>query len=266
METPAKTKGIPASALKIIAIIFMVLDTLVALLFRMNVIGALTAVICCFLLTEGLDHTISRRGYLLRLAVFAIMSEIPFDLINFGTFNILYQNAAFALALALLTLIAVDAVMKKWRSVPLALLITLLGMAVSELVRADYGCIMVMTAVFFYFFKKKREKKALFIMGGTLLYAAGLVMHDLCDRFFVTLWDKTLSGDIRLFPYTMILYPFIIIFAVAGLVILLFYNGKKGYQPAKIGYYLVYPLHMFLIPPVVFLIGLVIYELQLIAK
>ena len=259
METSAKTKGIPASTLKVIAIIFMVIGTFSAPFLRVgvDVFGALTVVLCCFLLTEGLDHTISRRGYLLRLAVFAIMSEIPFDLINFGTFNILYQNAAFALALSLLTIMAVDAVMKKWHSVPAALLPAFLGMAVSELIRADYGCIAVMTTVFFYFLKEKRERKAEFIAGGVVVYTIGLVIHDLCDLFFASLWDKTLSGDVRLFPYTMIWYPFIILFVVAGLVFLFFYNGKKGYQPAKIGYYLFYPLHMLLFPLIVFFINLV---------
>jgi hypothetical protein len=263
METPAKTKGIPASALKIIAIIFMVLGSLTTLLLRVDLFGALAAVLCCFMLTEGLEHTISRRAYLLRLTVFAVMSEIPFDLCNFGTLNVLYQNAAFALIIALLTIMAVDAVMKKWHSVPLSMLITLLGMAVSELIRADYGCIMVMTAVFFYFLKEKREQKAAFIAGGVAVYITGLVINDLCDLFFVMLWDKTLSEDLTLFPHTMTWYPFIIIFVVAGLVILLFYNGKKGYQPAKIGYYLVYPVHMLLMPLAIFLFVTLIEAIKL---
>jgi len=138
-----KEKGIPGSTLKIIAIISMFIDhfgamvieqymknlergfassaefrawtlehpfydtmLFVDLVFRL--IGRLGFPLFCFLLVEGFMHTRSVKKYALNLALFSLISEIPFDLalhqkvLEFG-----YQNVYFTLCIGLLTLAAI---------------------------------------------------------------------------------------------------------------------------------------------------------------
>ena len=60
--------------------------------------------IFCFLIVEGFLHTRDAKRYLLRLVLFALISEIPYDL-AFGesAFDLNQQNVFFTLAAGLLT-------------------------------------------------------------------------------------------------------------------------------------------------------------------
>jgi hypothetical protein len=77
---------ITANGLKWIAIIAMVVDHIawrttlsVPLSFAMHVIGRMTIPIICFLIAEGFRHTSSRKRYALRLLVFGLIAQLPFN-------------------------------------------------------------------------------------------------------------------------------------------------------------------------------------------
>lgn len=165
METAAvqkKTPGISGSTLKIIAIIIMLIDHFGASVLERGVlqtqavlsnqtlyadirqldhvirlIGRPAFPIFCFLLVEGFLHTRDPRKYALRLLLFALISEIPFDLAIFGklvTFS--HQNVFFTLLIGLLVMIAADHFPKKYW---IQLLLFALGLAAGELLHTDYG-------------------------------------------------------------------------------------------------------------------------------
>lgn len=90
----ARTKGITASELKYIAILamtidhiawaFVPIDSLLAQL--MHAVGRITAPIMCFFISEGFHHTRSLKKYMLRMAVFAVISQVAFCFYNTGSF------------------------------------------------------------------------------------------------------------------------------------------------------------------------------------
>ena len=67
--------------------------------------GRLAFPLFCFLLVEGFVHTHNVKGYLGRLVLFGILSEVPFDLAFFRTpFDPSAQNVYWTLALGVLAM------------------------------------------------------------------------------------------------------------------------------------------------------------------
>lgn len=80
----------------------------------MRLIGRLAFPLFIYMLIEGFSHTGSRLKYLLRLIIFALISEIPFDIAFYGAFPYWkHQNIFFTLSLGLMMLICFDYIEKK---------------------------------------------------------------------------------------------------------------------------------------------------------
>ena len=94
-----KRFGISGSALKVLALMIMLIDHIGAVIvvkimnapgfdhdfwgslyWPLRYIGRLAFPIFCFLLVEGFVHSSNVKKYLGRILVFAAISEIPFDL------------------------------------------------------------------------------------------------------------------------------------------------------------------------------------------
>jgi len=86
------------------------------LAFFMRVIGRFGFPLFVFLLIEGFTHTRSRLAYALRLSLFALLSEIPFDLaFNNDLFYNKSQNVFFTLALGVYMLMLFRIIAEKVR-------------------------------------------------------------------------------------------------------------------------------------------------------
>lgn len=142
-----KGKGIPGSTIKIIAVAAMLIDHIGAFVLTrmiiergyfysavdvnrlfawlkdnwllyfgmmlMRLIGRLGFPIFCFLLVEGFEKTSNIKKYVFRLGLFALISEIPFNLANTGrVWASGYQNVYFTLFIGILALCAFDAIAK----------------------------------------------------------------------------------------------------------------------------------------------------------
>ena len=83
-----------SNALKIIACVSMLIDH-IGIVFVdnnlfMRAVGRLAFPVFAFLLVQGLLRTSDVRRYLLRLGIFAVVSEIPFDLAMHDTMSALF--------------------------------------------------------------------------------------------------------------------------------------------------------------------------------
>lgn len=187
-----------------------------------QIIGRLAFPIFCFLLAEGFCHTRSVFKYACRLGIFALLSEIPFDLAIFGRpFYWGYQNIFFTLLIGLLVMIVFRCITERLQTrfvlkLPLYVLALAAGLAAAELLCTDYGARGVFSIVAIYIFRKVKWQQLL----------AG------CVTF---LWEITA-------PFAFI--P------------IAFYNGKRGLK-MKYFFYAFYPLHLFLLYLAAYFCGLI---------
>ena len=103
----------------------------------LRMVGRIAFPLFAFLIVEGFQHTRNRRRYGINLAVFALLSEIPWNLVHSGKLFFPAQNVFFTLLLGYLGLCAIERFREQWKP----LLGCLLGLlVVSIFLRADYGC------------------------------------------------------------------------------------------------------------------------------
>ena len=178
-------------------------------------VGRMAFPIYVFLLTEGFCHTRNRRRYALRLGVFALISEIPFDLLVYGKiWDTHSQNIFFTLFLGVLMLTAVDWIGRN-----------------TDAALAQYRqmAVVVGAALLAWFLRTDYD-------------AAGIML------IAVLFW-------FRLTPDTACLACFVLMAAaefrpvyIPGLAVSFFlircYNGTRGSWKGKWFFYLVYPVHL----------------------
>lgn len=108
-------RNVTAMTLKYVAAITMLIDhtaivlvyphyELYTLYYVMRCIGRLSFPLYLFLLTEGIDHTRSKKRYVISLLAFAVISEIPYDFSLYGGFTWGHQNVFFTLTIGALAL------------------------------------------------------------------------------------------------------------------------------------------------------------------
>ena len=126
----------------------------------LRLIGRVSFPIFCFLLVEGFLHTHDRKKYALRLFLFALVSEIPFDLAIMGClFDPVHQNVFFTLLIGLLAMMLCDYF--RMQAQPVAqVLVLILAMVLAWALHTDYGYRGVLLIELLYIFRYDRMKQA----------------------------------------------------------------------------------------------------------
>lgn len=142
--------------LKVIAIATMLIDHIGYCFFPeldwMRIVGRMAFPIFCFLLVEGFFHTHDAKKYMIRLGLFALISEIPFDLcfswgIDWGS-----QNVFFALLIGFYWMY-----LDHQETQPVKRILgAVAAMLLADLLRVDYGSLGVVTIMIFYLLRQNR--------------------------------------------------------------------------------------------------------------
>ena len=184
-----------------------------------GVLGSIAFPIFCFLMVEGFLHTRDRVGYGLRLALFALVSEIPFDLAHFQTpFSLRLQNVMFTLAVSIFTLLALRWAEERWRD-RLGLRwtavtgVTAAGMALAYLLRGEYVFLGVLSVALVYLLRDKGRFRAAGL--APLLVASPWVLLALPP---ILLYNGERGRGSKWFFYVFYPAHFVLLAALAALV------------------------------------------------
>lgn len=212
MKESVRNIGLSSYSLKWIALVTMAIDHMGLILFPqypwMRAVGRIAFPIYCFLLTEGFFHTRDVKKYALRLGLFALASEIPFNLAMAGTFLYWQEtNVFFTLLLGLLMLIlwqySQNAV---WRIAAVSVCCL-----TAYWLKTDYNVYGVLLILIFYLMKD----------------------HPLWETVSIAVMDLFRPWVLQNFA----------VFAMAPIWL---YNGKKG-PGMKYFFYAFYPIHLLIL-------------------
>mgnify|MGYP001851571978 FL=1 len=195
--------------------------------FVMQLIGGLALPLFCFLLTEGFMHTSSLKKYAIGLAVVAVVSEVPFDLVYSGSiWNPYRQNPVFSLLIGLGILVLMEkaevslAQSSPWKLSSSKLLIAVAACVISVVLNVDSGIFAALMILVLYMFRNRQ------VFGMAL-------------ACFLTSMTSQIFGFITFLDILPVL----------------FYNGERGIRKKYI-FYAVYPAALILFYLIVLLTGL----------
>ncbi len=247
-------KGLDRTQLKLIAICAMVCDHVAwgfvefwsPLGQVMHVIGRLTIPIMCFFVAEGFRKTSDVKGYVARMATFAVAAMIPFYLF-FGELYEYRQNIIFDFLLGLLMLVVLEnKKLKRWQKVILAA--GLFG------VSATIGgwVIMPILYILVFYYVKDFKKQVVWFCSLTVTLEVFLIVAVELNR----IWHFSHYD----WPWYDKLY---FLGFMIPLILLKRYNGEKGKTVwGKYFFYIFYPAHFLVLAGIkVLMNGCSVYQI-----
>ena len=229
MEPLKKKLPLHAIHLRLLALALMLMDHLWATVVPgndwMTFIGRLAFPIFAFQAAEGYFCTSDRKRYFLRLLVFAIVSEIPFNLLMISNLWFPFrQNVMFTLLLGLLGIHGMERAKQTgdwWKGLLILVVVTTVGW----ICFVDHGALGVLTVLAFGMFRHEKWEKPLQLV--TMMFLHGVLAEG---RMF-------LLGPISVPEQAL---------AVFALIPIWLYNGEKGPRNRFLQYgsYVFYPAHM----------------------
>lgn len=232
-------QGLSGSTLKIIAIITMLIDHIGAVILypllhyqggavvtdelywlytSLRMIGRLAFPIFCFLLVEGFFYTHSHVKYAVRLAIFAFISEVPFDLAFYKKVTYLeHQNVFFTLLIGLLMMMAIQAIRD--------FVLPKMKYAINTI------AFILQTAIFL-----------------AAAYLATFLHTDYQFQGILAIYIMYILRFTRLYMCLCeaILFMVLEVTAALSFIPIYFYNGTRGLK-LKYVFYLFYPLHLLIL-------------------
>lgn len=315
VQDETKKRGISGSTIKIIAVVAMLIDHVAAALLTrmliqrgmleigmldfeqqvnwvmknaalyygvtfMRLVGRLGFPIFCFLLVEGFQKTRNVGKYAFRLGLFALISEIPFDLACSGkVLEFGYQNVYFTLLIGILALWAFDFFAKHDLKKGLQIVLTVAGILlmpayVALVARNMFGVqfvvtyavsVVVMLLIYVIYRHVKGSDKAWRMCADLAVLPIAMFLADnlrtdysgmgVLTIVMMYVFRKRKVISMLAGCIVLTLMSFSEITAFFALIPIALYNGKRGLK-MKYFFYAFYPVHLFLIWLVALLMGM----------
>ena len=202
----------------------------------MRGVGRMAFPIFAYGIAQGCVYTHSARRYLGRLLVFAVISEIPYQLalgdgsLGFGFSNVFFTLFAGAACCQIVKVCRSKGKRWAWAAVaPVAVIVLL-----CEMQHTDYGGFGVLCIVLPYLFWE--SKPARIIALGSVVAFLYIVVNNF-SGFSSPLWWV---GNPAQFWYMARQT----VFALAGVGLVALYNGQPGSKKGKWVFYVFYPAHL----------------------
>ena len=221
--------GLTNNQLKIIAMVSMLCDHVGLLFFPsadiFRIIGRLAFPIFAYMIAEGCRHTKNRAKYLCLIAGMGII----FQIVYFVAMGSLYQGILVTFSLAIITIYAIDGILKSkklWAilaSIASLLFVAAFVFVLPVLLKGtdfdiDYGLWGILLPVAVYYLPNRLSRT----IGMALLLLARAIHYTVFPVALGTLqW-----------------------FALLSVVLLALYNGERGKAKMKYVFYIFYPAHL----------------------
>ena len=215
----SKIKCLDGFTLKLIAMITMAIDHTGAILFPehiwLRIIGRLAFPIFAYMVAEGFYYTHNKNRYLLRMGIFACVTEPFFDLAFYGRLGFTHQNVCLTFFIAIAGLYAIYMVQQKVNNIVAVKLIScviiVIFALVAQFLRTDYGSFGVMLVYVYYMLRDNYLEKHIFSTVLQIVCATGIQRYSALST-----------------------------------IPLMLYNGKRG-RGLKYMFYVFYPAHLFVL-------------------
>lgn len=232
---------ISSVGLHVFAMIFMLLDHMWATVLSdyqwLNSVGRLAFPIFAFMLVEGYTHTRSLKKYVLRLLAFALITEIPFNLMVGGrVFYYPHQNVLWTFLIGIGLMYINELARKKeklWLSVLTMAATCALGFVLGYVTFVDYNAGGVLTVLLFYFCRGRKW---------------WCYLGQLAGLYYINV--ELLSGlffEVELFGHSFEIVQQGL--AMLSLAFIWLYRGRQGKKSKAFQYfcYAFYPAHMLIL-------------------
>lgn len=181
----------------------------------MRIIGRLTFPIFAFMLVEGFLHTNNLKRYMKRLLIFAIISEIPYDIASsYSLVSLSGQNVIWTFLIGIISLYFIKKFENHEKRGALTIATILLGELATFTIQSSY------------------------YLGGILLISILYIFRN--KPIYKTI------GVIGVFTFMSLIFMPVQIFALVAFVFLKFYNGRLG-KGNKYLFYVFYPAHLLIL-------------------
>lgn len=201
----------------------------------MTMIGRIALPVFAWFTADGCRKTGNPKRYLIRMLLFALISEAPFQLCFYGAGYLGLQfgchNVIFTMLLGAAGIIAGQELKKKLPEVPVCLIPAVIVIALGWFLYTDYNAWGVGLIIFLYYLPTHRQKLIFLLCWSTVFE---LFWHGLDTGSLIWLH----GGDMNL-----ILQWFGMLLSVG---LLATYNGERG-RKGKWLFYIFYPAHLLIL-------------------